>query len=124
MAEKQKSSTDCRGLQLRLPQHRRKARVSLKRIAETTKINRRFLRAIEAEEFEKLPGGVFNTSYIRQYAAAIGFDEEELLACYRARVGSTELDLSALLSARLATNGNGRRSPLHWFRALGFTKHS
>jgi cytoskeletal protein RodZ len=41
-----------------------------------------FLRAIEAEEFEKLPGGIFNTSYLRQYARATGYDESELLAHY------------------------------------------
>jgi cytoskeletal protein RodZ len=38
------------------------------------------LRAIETEEFEKLPGGVFNTNYIRQYADAIGFSVERLIA--------------------------------------------
>jgi len=43
------------------------------------KISMRFLRAIETEEFGKLPGGIFSTSYLRQYAAAIGYDEVELL---------------------------------------------
>jgi cytoskeletal protein RodZ len=58
---------------------RGKAGVSLEQIADRTKISLRFLRAIEAEEFEKLPGGIFSTSYLRQYAAAIGYDEIELL---------------------------------------------
>lgn len=57
--------------------------VSLEDIAAKTKISMRFLRAIEAEEFGVLPGGLFNTSYIRQYAAAIGFDETELLKQYK-----------------------------------------
>ncbi len=47
-----------------------------------TKISRRFLRAIEDERFDELPGGVFTVSYLKQYAAATGFDEGELLACY------------------------------------------
>jgi len=67
---------------LDLSQLRRIKGVSLEEIAERTKISLRFLLAIEAEEFEKLPGGIFNTSYLRQYAAAIGLDEAELLACY------------------------------------------
>jgi len=67
---------------LDLTQSRRIKGVSLEEIAERTKISLRFLMAIEAEEFEKLPGGIFNTSYLRQYAHAIGFDETELLACY------------------------------------------
>ena len=56
----------------------RKSRgVSLSEIATTTKISTRYLRAIEAGDFKKLPGGVYNTSYLRQYAKAISYDEEE-----------------------------------------------
>ncbi len=64
---------------LELAQFRKRAGLSIEEIAERTKISLRFLRAIELEEFEKLPGGIFSTSYIRQYAAAIGYDEAELL---------------------------------------------
>lgn len=60
--------------------------ISLEEIAETTKISVRYLKAIERCEFEQLPGGVFNTSYIRQYAKAIDYSEQELLACYRSVV--------------------------------------
>jgi cytoskeleton protein RodZ len=67
---------------LDLPRFRRKTGVSLEDIAQETKISLLFLRAIEAEEFEKLPGGIFTTSYLRQYAAAIGYDQVELLAHY------------------------------------------
>lgn len=69
---------------------RRAKGVSLEEIAERTKISIRFLRAIEAGEFEKLPGGIFNTSYLRQYAAAIGFDEGELLAHYESTVNLSQ----------------------------------
>jgi len=64
---------------LDLSRFRRKAGISLEQIADRTKISLRFLRAIEDEEFEKLPGGIFSTSYLRQYAASIGYDEGELL---------------------------------------------
>jgi cytoskeletal protein RodZ len=64
---------------LDLSRFRKKAGISLEQIADRTKISLRFLRAIEAEEFEKLPGGIFSTSYLRQYAALIGYDEAELL---------------------------------------------
>ena len=33
-------------------------------------------------EFRKLPGGIYNTSYIRQYARAIDYDESAILAVY------------------------------------------
>lgn len=67
---------------LDLAKSRRAKGVSLEEIAERTKISLRFLRAIEAEEFEKLPGGIFATSYLRQYASAIGLAEADLLAHY------------------------------------------
>jgi cytoskeletal protein RodZ len=65
---------------LDLTRFRKKTGIPLEKIAERTKISLRFLRAIEDEEFEKLPGVIFSTSYLRQYAAVIGFDEAELLS--------------------------------------------
>lgn len=56
--------------------------ISLKQIAETTKISIRSLDAIERGDFRKLPGGIYNTSYIRQYARAIDYDEAALLDFY------------------------------------------
>jgi cytoskeleton protein RodZ len=64
---------------LNLERQRKLAGVTLDEIAAKTKISLRFLKAIEAGEYEKLPGGIFTTSYIRQYAAAIGYDEAALL---------------------------------------------
>ena len=69
---------------LRLEEKRRERGVSLEQIANSTKISTRFLRAIESEEFDKLPGGVFNINYIRQYASAIGVPEETVLSHYGA----------------------------------------
>lgn len=57
--------------------------ISLQNIADSTKLSVRVLSAIEAGEFKKLPGGIYNTNYIKQYAKAIGFDEADLLAYYR-----------------------------------------
>ena len=67
---------------------RRNRGISLEQIAESTKISLRSLKAIECGEFKKLPGGIYNTSYIRQYAQAIDFDESELLAYYKAAVAT------------------------------------
>src|SRR5438067_13886186 len=62
---------------------RRNRGVSLEQIADATKISIRSLEAIEQGEFRKLPGGIYNTSYIKQYARAIDYDECALLAAYR-----------------------------------------
>jgi cytoskeletal protein RodZ len=58
--------------------------ISLDQIATATKISVRSLKAIEEGDFRKLPGGIYNTSYIRQYARAIEVDEYELIAVYEA----------------------------------------
>jgi cytoskeletal protein RodZ len=56
--------------------------ISLESIATSTRLSIRQLAAIEEGEFNRLPGGIYNTSYIRQYARAIGFDESNLLSYY------------------------------------------
>ena len=61
---------------------RRNRGISLKQIAESTKISVRSLESIERGEFRKLPGGIYTTSYIRQYAQAIDYDEASILAGY------------------------------------------
>jgi len=71
---------------LDLKRYRKKAGISLEEIAERTKISVRFLRAIEDQDFDKLPGGIFRISYMRQYAAAIGFDVGELLALHECKM--------------------------------------
>jgi cytoskeletal protein RodZ len=69
---------------------RKNAGVSLREISERTKISMRNLEAIENGEFKRLPGGVYATSYIRQYARAIGFDEFELLGLYHRLTGAPQ----------------------------------
>jgi cytoskeletal protein RodZ len=61
---------------------RRNRGITLEEISAATKISVRSLQAIECGEFKKLPGGIYNTNYIRQYARAIDFDESELLNYY------------------------------------------
>jgi cytoskeleton protein RodZ len=56
--------------------------ISLHQIAETTKIGVRYLEAIEGGQFASLPGGIYNISYIRQYARALEINEGELLERY------------------------------------------
>jgi len=67
---------------LQLKQWRESRSISLQDIAQVTKLSVRSLEAIEAGEFSKLPGGIYTTSYIRQYARAIGYAEHELLTRY------------------------------------------
>ena len=60
--------------------------LSLRQIADTTKIGIRYLEAIEEGQFGKLPGGIYSISYIRQYAKAIDVSEESVLEGYHRTV--------------------------------------
>ncbi len=63
--------------------------ISLQEIASETKIGIRSLEAIERGDFRKLPGGIYDTNYIRQYARAIDYDESVILALYWRSRGET-----------------------------------
>ncbi len=71
---------------------RRNRGITLAQIAESTKISVRSLEAIERGDFRKLPGGIYDTSYIRQYARAIDYDESAILAIYNREMSA---DLTA-----------------------------
>lgn len=73
---------------LGLAEIRRNRGISLEEIADSTKISVRSLEAIEHGDFCRLPGGIYNTSYIRQYARAIDYDESVLLAFYHQQTGA------------------------------------
>jgi transcriptional regulator with XRE-family HTH domain len=81
---------DRRETRLNLSATRTNRGLSLHEIAERTKIGTRYLEAIEAEEFGGLPGLVYSTSYIRQYARAIDYDEEAILALYNEAIREPE----------------------------------
>lgn len=60
--------------------------LDLQQVSTSTKIGTRMLQAMEADDFSKLPGGVFTRSFIRQYATALGMEagtlEPELKALH------------------------------------------
>ncbi len=58
--------------------------IPLKEIAETTKINLRFLRSLEEDRFDLLPGKFFTRGIIRSYANFLGLDEKSLLDTFHA----------------------------------------
>jgi transcriptional regulator with XRE-family HTH domain len=55
---------------------------SLEDLASATGIGLKYLRALEHNEFERLPGRAFGKLYIRAYAEVFGFDPRPLIADY------------------------------------------
>src|SRR5690349_13475488 len=58
--------------------------VTLEEISIVTKIGTRLLKALEEEEFDKLPGGIFNKGFVRAYARYLGIDPDEAVSDYLA----------------------------------------
>jgi len=56
--------------------------VSLEEISAATRISTRFLEALENDQWDQLPGGVFNRGFIRSVARFLGLDEDNLVAEY------------------------------------------
>ena len=66
----------------RLKREREMREVSLEELTKATRISTRFLLALENEDWEKLPGGVFGHGFVRTIARYLGLDEESLLGEY------------------------------------------
>ena len=56
--------------------------ISLREVAEATKINLRYLEAMERNDFAYLPGGLFNRGFVRAYCSFIGVDPEAMVNAY------------------------------------------
>ena len=50
--------------------------IALETITDSTKISSRHLAALELDQFERLPGGVFKKGIVRGYARVVGLDED------------------------------------------------
>ena len=79
--------------------HRIRAGITLESICERTKITRCFLEAIEERAYHRLPGGVFDVNYIRQYAEQIGYCAQELLEDYRRALRTRDEQAQSTASA-------------------------
>ncbi|MGH9257622.1 MAG: helix-turn-helix domain-containing protein [Vicinamibacterales bacterium] len=56
--------------------------LSLEALSETTKISVTALRALEENDIQKLPGGIFLRGFLRAYAREVGLDVEDTLGRY------------------------------------------
>jgi cytoskeleton protein RodZ len=101
------------GEQLRLAREARG--IALREISEQTRIPKHYLEAIEADDYKRLPGGIFNKSFIKAYARHVGYDEKEALEAYARTAreqGAPDEVVSTPYQPRVYTDGNSTRSPI------------
>jgi cytoskeleton protein RodZ len=68
-----------------LREARMRARIDISEIESATKIRAKYLRALENEEWDLLPGPTYVKSFLRTYAEALGLDARLLLEEYKLR---------------------------------------
>ncbi len=77
-----------------LREARMRARIDITEVEAATKIRAKYLRALENEEWDLLPGPTFVTAFLRTYAEYLGLDARLLVEEYRGRQDrGEELDL-------------------------------
>lgn len=54
--------------------------LTIKELAEITKISQSVLTALEANKVDQVPGGLFIRAFVRSYAAEVGLDPEHIVA--------------------------------------------
>src|SRR2546426_628894 len=107
-----------------LKRERELREISLRQISEATKINIRYLEALEENRFDALPGGLFNKGFIRAYSTFIGVDGESMVDSYLHELASRQpgsepaaaraashLHRPAEVPSRRAAHAGGAASP-------------
>lgn len=101
------------GEELRLAREARG--ITLRQISDQTRISIRYLEAIESNDYKRLPGGIFNRSFIKAYAKQISFDEKAALEGYlrtaREQGDAADEVVTTPYKPHVYTDG-GSRSPL------------
>jgi cytoskeleton protein RodZ len=95
----------------RLKREREMREVSMDELTKATRISTRFIQALENEDWEKLPGGIFGRGFVRSVARYLGLDEEALLGEYDLARSGPSQTLSAKPEERIP-------SPPKWISAL------
>jgi len=87
-----------------------RARIDVSEIEAETKIRAKYLRALENEEWDLLPGPTFVRSFLRTYAQALGLDAKALIDEYRLHYERpSELEHQPVMSPPRRTPSRPRR---------------
>ena len=106
------------GIGATLREGRNRRRVDLAEVEAAIKIRVRYLRAMENEEWDVLPGGAYTRGFIRTYAAYLGLDGERLADEYRRSTAAGGVERPPKRVEPVASAASSRRRARLGGRAL------
>jgi cytoskeletal protein RodZ len=86
----------------RLKEAREEKQLTLEVLQERTKIQKRYLEAIERGDFDQLPGNFYTRAFVKSYADAVGLDSEELFREYESILPKSNKEMISNLPPRKA----------------------
>lgn len=101
----------------RLKEAREEKNLTLQDIQDMTKIQRRYLEAIEKGNYRAIPGNFYVRAFVREYALAVGLNPDQLLEEYKSELPSTmeeeeQAQLSRVNKHRRTSQTSGRPTAL------------
>ncbi len=94
----------------KLRQARLNKKISLDELQQITKIQKRYLEAIDNDDFDQLPGKFYVRAFIRQYAEAVGEDGDHLVDVFD---GKSKLSAGTIVERPEPETVNGSRKAMH-----------
>jgi cytoskeleton protein RodZ len=95
-----------------LAEARQRAGLSVEELSHRTKISVPTLLAIERNQMNTLPGGLYARSMLRAYAREVGIDPEDVVKRFRAEVGE-QVDPLQMLDRMASASDGSRVERLH-----------
>jgi cytoskeleton protein RodZ len=74
----------------KLKKHREELGLSHNRVADALHMTAHYVKALETDQYDKLPGKTFVKGYFRAYAKLLDVDVEEVMTCYERYVSALE----------------------------------
>jgi transcriptional regulator with XRE-family HTH domain len=98
-----------------LKEARAARKLSLEEVEEETKIRRKYLQALENEQYDVLPGKVYAKAFLKNYARFLNLDIEEIMAAYdQASAKETQPEQENINLRLEQPEKNRNQKPRYW----------
>jgi cytoskeletal protein RodZ len=94
---------------MKMKQLREERGVTLRQIADATKISVGALEALERNDISRLPGGIFSRSFVRSYALEVGLDPEQTVRDFLTQFPHDSVMVGSPHAPQLGFPAAGRR---------------